>query len=108
MGRSFRWNSRNVQRYAATLVTLRPVLDDQVMTERFAPPTVTIRRYPASRICDVVIVVRGREMVVCCPTYFQAVKWARLECRSYKIPEPDTDIPDSKETDDLPLFFAPR
>jgi len=77
------------------------------MTERFAPPTVTIRRYPASRICDVVIVVRGREMVVCCPTYFQAVKWARLECRSYKIPEPDTDIPDSKETDDLPLFLRP-
>ncbi len=107
MGRSFRWNSRNVQRYAATLVTLQPVLDDKVMTERFAPPTVTIRRYPASRICDVVIVVRGREMVVCCPTYFQAVKWARLECRSYKIPEPDTDIPDSKETDDLPLFLRP-
>jgi len=107
MGRSFRWNSRNVQRYAATLVTLRPVLDDQVMTERFAPPTVTLRRYPASRICDVVIVVRGREMVVRCPTYFQAVKWARLECRSYKIPEPDTDIPDSKETDDLPLFLRP-
>jgi hypothetical protein len=54
-----------------------------------------------------VIVVRGREMVVRCPTYFQAVKWARLECRSYKIPEPDTDIPDSKEIDDLPLFLRP-
>jgi hypothetical protein len=107
MGRSFRWNERNVQRYAATLVTLRHVLDDQVMTERFAPPTVTIRRYPASRICDVVIVVRGRKMVVHCPTYFQAVKWARVECKSYKIPEPNTDFPDNQETDDLPFFLRP-
>ena len=107
MGRSFRWNERNVQRYAATLVTLRHVLDDQVMTERFAPPTVTIRRYPASRICDVVIVVRGREMVVRCPTYFQAVKWARLESKSYKIPEPISDFPDDEEPDDLPLFLRP-
>jgi len=77
------------------------------MTERFGPPTVTIRRYPASRICDVVVVVRGREMVVRCPTYFQAVKWARLECKSYKIPEPDADFPDNQETGDLPLFLRP-
>jgi hypothetical protein len=40
-----------------------------------------------------------------CPTYFQAVKWARLECKSYKIPEPDTDFPDNQETDDVPLFL---
>src|SRR5258706_11158620 len=105
MGRSFRWNSRNVQRYAATLVTLRHVLDDQVMTERFASPTVTIRRYPASRICDVVVVVRGREMVVRCASHSEAVRWARLECKSYKIPEPDTYFPDNQETDNLPLFL---
>jgi hypothetical protein len=74
------------------------------MTERFPPPTVTIRRYPASRICDVVVVVRGRQMVVRCPTYFHAVKWARLECKSYNIPEP---IPDNEETDDVPLFLRP-
>ena len=77
------------------------------MTEKFAPPEVTIRRYPASRICDVVVVVRGQEMVVRCPTYFQAVKWARVECKSYKIPEPDTDFRDDNETDDLPLFLRP-
>jgi hypothetical protein len=46
------------------------------MTERFAPPEVTIRRYPDSRICDVVVVVRGQEMVLRCPSYSQAVKWA--------------------------------
>ena len=51
----------------------------------FAPPKVTIRRYAASRICDVVVVVRGQEMVVRCPTYAQAVKWARPERKSYKI-----------------------
>jgi hypothetical protein len=101
MGRSFRWNSRTPQLW----LPLRQVLDDQVMTERFAPPTITIRRYPASRICDVVVVIRGQEMVVRCPTYFQAVKWARLECKSYKIPEANTDFPDDQETDGLPLFL---
>jgi hypothetical protein len=73
------------------------------MIEKFAPPSVTIRRYPASPICDVVVAVRGQEMVLRCPTYFQAVKWARLECKSYKIPEPD--LPDNQETDDVPLFL---
>jgi len=70
----------------------------------FAPPKVTIRRYAASRICDVVVVVRGQEMVVRCPTYAQAVKWARLERKSYKIPETETDLPD-EEPDDVPLFL---
>ena len=69
----------------------------------WTPPLVTIRRYPDSPICHVVVVVRGQEMVVRCPTYFQAVKWARMECKSYKIPEPDQ--PDDEETDDLPLFL---
>jgi len=77
------------------------------MSERLAPPSVTIRRYPASRICDVVVVVRGQEMVLRCATYFQAVKWARLECKSYNIPEPNTDLPDNEETDDVPLFLRP-
>ena len=73
------------------------------MIEKFAPPSVTIRRYPASPICDVVVAVRGQEMVLRCPTYFQAVKLARLECKSYKIPEPD--LPYNQETDDVPLFL---
>jgi hypothetical protein len=73
------------------------------MTEKLAPPLVTIRRYPTSQICDVVVVVRGQEMVLRCPTYFEAVKWARLECKSYKIPEPDADLPD--DSNDVPLFL---
>jgi hypothetical protein len=82
-------------------------LGDTVMTEKSAPPEVTIRRYPASRICDVVVVVRGQEMVLRCPSYSQAVKWARLECKSYKIPEPDTDFADDEESVDVPLFLRP-
>ena len=77
---------------------------DTVMTEKFAPPEVTIRRYPASRICGVVVVVRGQEMDLRCP---QAVKWARLECKSYNISEPATDFPDNEESGDVPLFLRP-
>ncbi|WMT71049.1 hypothetical protein [Bradyrhizobium sp. Ash2021] len=58
------------------------------MTDKFAPPEVTIRTDPASLICDVIVVVRGQEMVLRCPNYSQALKWARLERKSYNIPEP--------------------
>lgn len=81
-------------------------IGDAAMTNEFAPSRVTIRRYAASRVCDVVVVVRGREMVVRCPSYFDALKWARLECKSYNIPEP-IDFPDDGEPDDVPLFFRP-
>ena len=77
------------------------------MSEKFAPPNVTIRRHLASQICDVVVVVRGQEMVLRCHSYSQAVKWARLECKSYKIPEPNTEFPDNQEPGDLPLFLRP-
>jgi hypothetical protein len=75
------------------------------MTGKYAPPEVTIRRYPDSPICDVVVVVRGQEMVLRCRNYRQAVQWARLECKSYKIPEPDIDIPANMESRDVPLFL---
>jgi hypothetical protein len=61
------------------------------MTEQFASPHVFIRRHTASEICDVVVFVRGQEMVLRCPNYSQALKWARLECKSYKIPQPDIE-----------------
>jgi hypothetical protein len=69
------------------------------MAEKFDPPVVTIRRYPASRSCDVVVVVRGQEMVLRCPSYSHAVKWARLECKSYKIPEPSNFLDDDGPAD---------
>jgi hypothetical protein len=74
------------------------------MTEKFAPPMVTIRRYAASRVCDVVVC---QEMVIRCPNYSDVLKWARLECKSYKIPEPITDFPDDEEPGDVPLFLRP-
>jgi len=55
---------------------------DAAMTEKFAPPVVTIRRYATSRVCDVVVVVRGQEMVIHCPSYSHALKWAALERKS--------------------------
>ena len=76
------------------------------MTEKFAPPMVTIRRYAASRVCDVVVVVRGREMVIRCPSYSHALKWAQLERKSYKIPEPITDFPDNEGPTTCRFFCA--
>jgi hypothetical protein len=76
------------------------------MTERFASPQVFVRRHAASEICDVVVLVRGQEMVLRCSNYSQALKWARLECKSYKIPQPDIEPlygPDDDE--ELPLFL---
>ena len=67
---------------------------DDTMNENFAAPMVTIRRHLGSQICDVVVVVRGQEMVIRCPSYSHALKWARLECNSYKIPEPMTEFPE--------------
>ena len=61
------------------------------MTEKFAPPQVFVRRYKASDFCDVVVLVRSQEMVLRCPSYSHALKWARLECRSYKIRQPDIE-----------------
>jgi hypothetical protein len=61
------------------------------MTEKFASPRVFIRRHTASQTCDVVVSVRGQEIVLRCPSYPQALKWARLECKSYKIPQPDIE-----------------
>ena len=73
------------------------LLGDTAMTEKFAPPMVTIRRYAAFRVCDVVVVVRGQEMVIRCPSYSHALKWAALERKSYKIPDPIiTDFSDNE------------
>ena len=55
--------------------------------------------------CDVVVVVHGTEMVLRCPDYRQAMRWVRLERKSYKIPEPDIDVAAKAESRDLPLFL---
>ena len=47
---------------------------------------VHIRRYHDMPDCDVVVSVRGQRLIVTCPNYDQAVSWAKVECKSYRIP----------------------
>jgi len=47
---------------------------------------VLISRYSNCPECDVIVVIRDREMVLQLPNYRQAVEWARMESRSYKLP----------------------
>jgi hypothetical protein len=46
---------------------------------------VWVRRYNGVPECDVVVAVRGQEMLLRCRDYNEAVKWARIECKSYKV-----------------------
>jgi hypothetical protein len=46
---------------------------------------IRVRRYDGVRECDVVVFFRGQEMTLRCRDYDQAVKWARIECKSYKV-----------------------
>ena len=46
---------------------------------------VRVRCYNNAPECDVVVAFRGKEMSLRCRDYNQAVKWARIECRAYKI-----------------------
>jgi hypothetical protein len=56
---------------------------DSFSTKPFAQ--VTVRQYGDSPECDVVVIVREQTMVLKCRDYDQAVNWARIECKSYKI-----------------------
>jgi hypothetical protein len=49
------------------------------------PDEVRVRRYDGFAQCDVVVTFRGREMVLELPDYSQAVKWAQMEAKTYKI-----------------------
>ena len=46
---------------------------------------ICIRRYNDAPECDFIVVFRGRELSLRCGDYDQAVKWARIECRAYKV-----------------------
>jgi hypothetical protein len=52
-------------------------------TEPYAQ--VMVRQYSDSPECDVVVIVHEQKMVLKCRDYNQAVNWARIECKSYKI-----------------------
>jgi hypothetical protein len=46
---------------------------------------VNIRTYPGCLECDVVVVLKGREMILQLPNYDHAVKWAMMESKAYGI-----------------------
>jgi hypothetical protein len=46
---------------------------------------IRIRQYTGAPECDVVVVHRGREISLRCCNYDQAVRWARIECKTYKV-----------------------
>jgi hypothetical protein len=48
---------------------------------------VRVRRHRDAPECDVVVNIRGREMSIRCRDYNQAVKWARMESKVYKLPD---------------------
>ena len=50
-----------------------------------ASAEIRVRRYDGILDCDVIVVHRGQEMTIRCRDYEQAVKWARIECKTYKV-----------------------
>src|SRR5262245_12388340 len=46
---------------------------------------ICVRRYADAPECDVIVVFRGRELSLRCSDYDEAVKWARIECKTYKV-----------------------
>jgi hypothetical protein len=46
---------------------------------------VRIQRYQDAPDCDVVVTLRGKVMALRCANYDQAVKWARVECKTYGL-----------------------
>ena len=52
---------------------------------KLVAPSVRIRCYSDLAAYEVIVALRGREMCLWCRDYDQAVKWARVECRSYGV-----------------------
>ncbi|MEA3135433.1 MAG: hypothetical protein QOG17_3279 [Gammaproteobacteria bacterium] len=46
---------------------------------------VRVRRHNDIPECEVLVAYRGRVMSLRCRDYNQAAKWARIECKTYKI-----------------------
>lgn len=61
----------------------RETLMNSMIAEHAAQ--VRVRRHSGVPECDVVVAVRGQEISLRCRDYNQAVKWARIECKSYKV-----------------------
>ncbi len=51
-----------------------------------ATAEVRIQRQRGQPKCDVVVVVGRRQMVLTLPDYERALRWAQMECKTYRIP----------------------
>ena len=52
---------------------------------------VRVQRHHNSPECEVIVTYRGREMSLRCRDYDQAIKWARIECKAYKLTDAVVD-----------------
>ena len=46
---------------------------------------VKVRRYSDFAACDVIVLMRGQELVLSCRDYDQALKWGRSEWKTYGV-----------------------
>jgi hypothetical protein len=46
---------------------------------------VRVRRHSGLSEREVTVAFRGREMLLRCHDYNQAVEWARIECKTYNV-----------------------
>ena len=51
----------------------------------FVVAAVWIRRHDNAPDCDVIVAIRDDQILIRCKNYDQAVKWARMECKSYRV-----------------------
>ena len=64
---------------------------------------VEIRRYEDGPDCDVVVTTRRRRLVMSCPTYDEALRWALLECKVYKLPAVIGQLPPAPRESPEPI-----
>jgi hypothetical protein len=54
-------------------------------TDSVSIAEVRVRRHQVVPECEVLVAFRGQEMRLKCPNYSHAVKWARIECKAYRV-----------------------
>lgn len=69
---------------------------------------VEIRRYEDGPDCDVVVTTRRRRLVMSCPNYDEALRWALLECKVYKLPAVVGHLPTAPREAPEPVTGAYR
>jgi hypothetical protein len=76
--------NRDKHLISARLVWLAQTIGREIMIAAHSAE-IRVRRYDGARECEVVVFFRGRAMTLRCRDYDQAVEWARIECKVYKV-----------------------